>query len=224
MYQTCFPYELDEVSLKAYLQKTSRKEISLVITDNTTSMLSLRPEGKHTVVLRLHRMFLSACNDVLDEIASYVNDTRQQTPLVRNFINSNLHRLREKPLRQMMARTEGKHYDLHDIYHRINREYFNSAVSASISWGSKGPKRVARHRTLGSYSTHGHIIRINPILDSKSVPRYFLEFIVYHEMLHADMGIEKKEGRRSVHSKEFRRREKLFKEYERAIEWEKKRW
>ena len=83
-------------------------------------MLSLRPEGKHTVVLRLHRMFLSACNDVLDEIASYVNDTRQQTPLVRNFINSNLHRLREKPLRQMMARTEGKHYDLHDIYHRIS--------------------------------------------------------------------------------------------------------
>jgi hypothetical protein len=223
MHQTCFPFELDEISLKAYLKKTSRKDISLVVTDNTTSMLSMRPEG-NTVILRLHGMFLSACNDVLDEIASYINDTRQKTPLVRKFINKNLHRLRERPVRRIAARTKGKHFDLNELYHRINHDYFNGTVSASISWGSKGPKRVARHRTLGSYSSHGNVIRINPILDSKGVPRYFMEFIVYHEMLHADMGIEKKAGRRSVHSKEFKIREKKFKDYKRAIGWEKKRW
>jgi len=223
MHQTCFPFERDEISLKEYIQKSSRKDISLVITDNSTSMLSLRPEG-NTVALRLHRMFLSACNDVLDEIASYLNDTGRKTPLVRNFINNNLHRLRERPVRRITHRTKGKHFDLHDIYRRINHEYFKGTVSASISWGSKGPKRLARHRTLGSYSSNGHVIRINPILDSQRVPRYFIEFIVYHEMLHADMGIEMNTGRRSVHSKEFRIREKKFADYERAIEWEKKRW
>jgi hypothetical protein len=40
-------------------------------------------------------------------------------------------------------------------------------------------------------------------------------------MLHADMDVETKNGRRSVHSREFRRREKLFKDYERATAWEK---
>jgi len=183
----------------------------------------LKPEG-NTIALRLHRMFLSACNDVLDEIACYINDSRRKTPLIRNFINNNVHRLREKPVRKVAARTQGKHFDLRDIYKRINSGYFNGMVSASISWGTKGPRRVARNRTLGSYSSYGNIIRINPILDSKRVPRYFMEFIVYHEMLHADMGIEKNADRRSLHSKEFKNREMIFKDYERAIAWEKKRW
>jgi hypothetical protein len=183
----------------------------------------MRPEG-NTVALRLNKMFLSACNDVLHEIACYINDSRLKTPLVRKFINDNLHRLRERPVRKIAARTKGKHFDLHDIYCKINHEYFNGTVTASIAWGSKGPRRAARNRTLGSYSSHGNVIRINPLLDSRRVPRYFMEFLVYHEMLHADMGIEKNPGRRSVHSKEFKSREKMFKDYARAIGWEKRRW
>jgi hypothetical protein len=49
-------------------------------------------------------------------------------------------------------------------------------------------------------------------------------YIVYHEMLHADLGIEHNGGRHSYHSREFKRREKLFKHYERSLAWEKKRW
>ena len=223
MHQMSFPFERDRTFLKVYLQKVSRKDISLIITDNTTSMLSIRPVG-NTVALRLHRMFLTACNEVLDEIASYIRNTRLKTPLVRKFINDNVHRLRDKPARKIAARTKGKHFDLAEIYQKVNEEYFDGSVSASISWGAKGPRRSARSRTLGSYSSYGNIIRINPLLDSRRVPRYFLEFIVYHEMLHADMGIEKKAGRRSVHSQEFKSREKLFKEYGRATAWERKRW
>jgi hypothetical protein len=169
-------------------------------------------------------MFLSACNEVLDEIALYIQGSRKKTPIVCNFINENMHRLRQKPLRKTKYGTNGKYYNLLDMYTKINNEYFNGDVSASITWGSKGPRRVARNRTLGSYASHGNLIRINPVLDNKSVPRYFVEFIVYHEMLHADMGIEKNAGRRSVHSGEFRRREKMFKYYERSLAWEKKRW
>jgi hypothetical protein len=68
------------------------------------------------------------------------------------------------------------------------------------------------------------VIKINPILDSDRVPRYFLEFVIYHEMLHADIGIEDGSGRRELHSREFRKREKLFRHYEKASAWEKKRW
>jgi predicted metal-dependent hydrolase len=78
-----------------------------------------------------------------------------------------------------------------------------------------------RRRTLGSYSSHTNIIRINPVLDKRSVPPYFIEFIIYHEMLHADLGVETGENRRSVHTREFRRREKMFKKYAEALAWEK---
>lgn len=78
-----------------------------------------------------------------------------------------------------------------------------------------------RNRTLGSYLDSVNTIRINPVLDKKSVPRYYIEFIVYHEMLHADMGVTEKNGRRVVHSKEFRAREKSFRDYRKAMAWEK---
>jgi predicted metal-dependent hydrolase len=57
-------------------------------------------------------------------------------------------------------------------------------------------------------------------MDSKRVPGYFIEYVVYHEMLHAAIGIQEREGRRSIHSAEFKKREKLFKYYERAMAWE----
>jgi predicted metal-dependent hydrolase len=66
------------------------------------------------------------------------------------------------------------------------------------------------------------MIRINPVLDIERVPPYFVEFIVYHEMLHAFLGVKNKNGRRSVHSKEFRELEKRFSDYEKAMAWEKK--
>jgi hypothetical protein len=41
-------------------------------------------------------------------------------------------------------------------------------------------------------------------------------------MIHADMDSEKDRRRKLNHTKEFKRREKLYKYYEKAILWEKK--
>ena len=117
----------------------------------------------------------------------------------------------------MKSRTDGRFYKLLDIYSSLNNDYFNGMVSAAITWGVKRGKRAVRKRTLGSYCRNGKIIRINPVLDSIKVPRYYIEYIVYHEMLHADMDAEA--GR--VHSKEFKRRERLFEHYKKALAWEK---
>jgi hypothetical protein len=223
MEQLLFPFEQDETALHAYLQKSTRTQISLVITDNICSMLSFREKGGR-IALRLHNMFLSAGSDVLDEIACYITGRRRNTPRITEFINAHSHRLRQRSARNVKYRTRGKQYNLLEMYDEINNEYFNGGVSASITWGSKGPRRAARNRTLGSYAAHGNVIRINPILDNKRVPRYFVEFIVYHEMLHADIGIEKNGSRRSVHSQDFKRRERVFKHYDKAISWEKKHW
>jgi predicted metal-dependent hydrolase len=79
-----------------------------------------------------------------------------------------------------------------------------------------------RKRRLGSYQRDRDIIRINPVLDSKRVPRYFLEFIVYHEMLHAAFAVESGSTKQRVHSLEFKRRERLFKNYALALQWEER--
>ena len=223
MDQTKLPFHLDEQGLKTFLENASSRKLSIVITDNSTSMLSIK-ERKGTAMIRLHRMFLCAGSDVLNEVANYIKRTRKNSPLIRKFINQHIHSLKKRPPRKVNIRTKGSHHDLKEIYHSINRDYFGGKISASITWGAKSSKQSAARRTLGSYSYHSNMIRINPRLDSIKVPRYYMEFLVYHEMLHAEIGIKKVNGRRIVHSGEFGRREKEFRQFKRAVEWEKRKW
>lgn len=213
------PFERDAAGLEACLRRALRKDISLTITDNATSMISVRRDSL-CVSVRLHHMFLSAGPLVFDELVRFITDVRVATPLLREFIRRNRGAVRKSPARRATMSTAGRFHDLKDAFDSVNAEYFDGRITSRITWGRSGALRV-RRRTLGGYYREADLIRINPVLDRRSVPRYIVEFIVYHEMLHADMGVEEREGRRCVHTKEFRRRERLFRHYERATAWEK---
>ena len=59
------------------------------------------------------------------------------------------------------------------------------------------------------------------MLDAPFVPTWFLEYVIYHEMLHAVVPEEQDEkGRRRIHTEEFNRREQRFHCYQRARRWE----
>jgi hypothetical protein len=208
-----------ENHLKQFLEECLKRPVSLVLTKNSTSMLSAR---MHDGVLRvrLHRMFLDADRRVMSEIASYLKNRGGAMPHFRGFIRDNREQLSLKPPKKVLVRTAGKFHDLCGLYDEINKEYFGGAISAAITWGTRSPRSAVRKRTVGSYSERSNTIRINPVLDKKTVPRYYVALIVYHEMLHAAMGTPLRGKRRSVHSREFREREKLFKEYEKAMAWE----
>ena len=214
-----FPHT--EASMHCLLSEASGRAIKLILTDNSTSMLSVRDHGSH-IAVRLHRMFLGAGADVLREIARYVRTRRGGTPLFWEFINSNQHRIAPPLPRQVKLKAAGCHHDLEEIFDRLNIEYYNGKLACSITWGARRRGR-ARIRTLGSYSPSSRLIRISPLLDARRVPRYYVEFVVYHEMLHAELdsgGPGRKGMRRRVHDAQFRRREGEFKDYERAIKWE----
>jgi hypothetical protein len=217
--QLSLPLTRDIVRLGDYFQTVAGRPVALIITDNATSMLSIRDRGK-TVIMRLHRMFLDAGDDVIGEITHFLTRRRGNTPLLRRFLRENRHRIRRSAPRRPALRSEGKCHDLEEVFRLLNTQYFDNRVLSSITWGARSTRYAARQRTLGSYSRHVDTIRIHPVLDRKSVPRYFVEFVVYHEMLHADMGTNEKNGRRSVHSKEFRDREKLFRHFTKAVAWE----
>lgn len=215
------PFERDEKVLLDHLQQIVGEKIILTVTDNSTSMISSGRRGS-AVSLRLHRMFLNAGAPVLEEIAKFVHHRGCRTPLIRRYIRENRGLLKTRPPKTMNMKTRGRYHDLSAVFSRLNDEYFGRRVTAGITWGTRKRGRAVRLRTLGSYSSHTRTIRINPLLDVRSVPAYFLEFVVYHEMLHADMGTEKKNGRRIVHSGIFRERERLFADYDRALAWERK--
>ncbi|MBM2839208.1 MAG: hypothetical protein HW415_1833 [Deltaproteobacteria bacterium] len=221
MEQLALNFRDNETHLKSIFEKTTGRGIALTITDNATSMLSVKSKGE-TIYVRLHRIFLEAGTEVVSEVAEFIKKRRGTPPLISGFIRERREHLKKKVPRRSKLCTNGKHYDLLNIYESINKAYFEGLVSATITWGKKSPRYAVRKRTLGSYSSHSNSIRINPVIDNLRVPVFYLEFIVYHEMLHAHIGVKSKNGRRSIHSKEFRVGEKVFKYYEQVMAWEKR--
>jgi predicted metal-dependent hydrolase len=225
MFQLRLQFLHSKDALADCLEDMTGKPVSLTVTDNAASLLSIRTKGA-SVSVRMHWMFLNAGEEVIREIAGFIKTRKGRTPLIRKFIGENRAFLKkkERPASRPNLQTVGRFHDLKEVFDDINREYFQGNITAFIGWGKQRARRLVRKRTLGSYCRHGNTIRISPVLDGKNVPRYFLEFVVYHEMLHSDMKEEKKNGRRSVHPPEFQKRERLFREYEKAAAWEKKRW
>jgi hypothetical protein len=215
-----FLFGQTEDSLRHYLEERLNRPVLLVLTENATSILSAR---MHDGVLRvrLHRMFLNAGRRVTSEIASYLKNRRGAMPHFRSFIRDNKEQLSLKPPKKISVRTAGKFHDLSELYREINEEYFGGTVDAAITWGPGSSHRAVRKRTLGSYSERSRTIRINPVLDKKTVPRYYVAFVVYHEMLHAAVGMPLRGKRRSIHSGEFRKREGFFRDYGLAVAWER---
>lgn len=214
----CFPVREDAVG--AVLKQLIGKPLNVVITDNSSSMLSYRKNADR-VTLRMHRMFLSADMPLLAEIAAFVKNRRAGTPLMRAFIRAGDHLIKPKNWRCITVNTKGRFHDLSELFKAINERYFAGRIAAAITWSSREPRTGVRKRNLGSYDHRRDLIRISRYLDRRAVPRYFIAYVVYHEMLHADLGVRRNNGRTIVHCREFRTREQLYHDFARAMAWEK---
>jgi len=125
-------------------------------------------------------------------------------------------------------RPRGRSCDLSVLAEEVNQRYFDGELTAAITWGRRRPrkkegKRRRRSRRvsiqLGSYRADQDLVRIHPALDQPWVPHYVLESIVYHELLHAALPTTVVNGRRRVHTPEFRRRERLYPRLAEAKAW-----
>jgi hypothetical protein len=106
----------------------------------------------------------------------------------------------------------GRHYHLEEIFHDLNRRIFHGQIPPTrLGWSQKNSRRI-----LGHYDSGHNTITVSRSLDSPSVPRYLVEYVVYHEMLHIKFPVERRGQRRVLHSREFRAAEKKFPQYELA--------
>jgi predicted metal-dependent hydrolase len=179
-----------------------------------------------TINLKLHAMFLDAPVSVLRALARFLKnpDKSKQKNLSKLFHENGLDIVQKTKLKKSaLLKHQGKYFNLKDIYDKINRTYFKNRVRAFITWGNGFSKKRSYSINFGSYNWDSRIIRVHKALDRCSVPRYFIEYIIYHEMLHVYIGLKRDgNGRRKAHNSEFKQREKDFLHYKKAVEWEKK--
>ena len=200
--------------------------VVLSITDNRHAMISQVRHGG-VLFLRLHHMFLGARESVQAALVRYVlfGDKEASFELGR-FIEDNGHALARRSARTIPLHTSGKHHDLLKILHDVQARYFPSTSRALITWGpATKPSDGTKRKTikLGSYTSQERIIRIHPALDRSWVPRYFVAFVIYHELLHhfsPASRLRTKSARRALHPPEFLAKERAFRHYERAMSWQ----
>ncbi|MGZ4965877.1 MAG: SprT-like domain-containing protein [Chthoniobacterales bacterium] len=123
---------------------------------------------------------------------------------------------------QLNLEQEGQHFDLREIFDRLNARYFRGRLRGyKVVWGQRRRRRAKDFFVFGSIQEEDRVIRINPRLDQEWVPLWFLQYVLYHEMLHSVVPDEVGPGgRRRVHTEEFYRRERKFRGYHRARRWE----
>jgi hypothetical protein len=213
-----------ERRIRAHL---TRGALSVTLTDNRYTMISVRREnagGRHFKV-RLHHMFADANPVITRALARYIaHNDRDASRILGEFIDAHQYRVRNQTRRMAEPRitTGGRFHDLQEIYDDLNQRYFGGTIAARITWGQRmGKPRRRNSIKMGSYSVEEKLIRIHRSLDRAFVPRFFVEWIVYHEMLHQVHDIKVVNGRRLFHSKEFLRDEAKFEHYAAARTWER---
>jgi hypothetical protein len=217
---------LQEIFCKAYREVRPRAplpefHIEFFPFSNINNTIRLR-DGR--VLVRMSDLLSGAPADVLHAIAHILiaklyrkeiasrHASRYRRYLGRRDVSSKAHLLRQERGRKVLLSAKGKTYDLEEIFEDLNRRFFHGLLARPLMTWS----RQASRQNLGHYDPAHNTIVVSRIFDRPDMPRYGVEYLVYHEMLHLKHPVKLNGSRRCVHPKAFQEEEKLFPELEKA--------
>ncbi|MFQ6106834.1 MAG: hypothetical protein ACE5QF_04520 [Thermoplasmata archaeon] len=145
---------------------------------------------------------------------------QEQRKIYMDYIGSPEVREAARRLRQLrgikpVRGPEGDVHNLKESFRRVNDRYFGGKLPMpEIAWSERRTRSV-----LGHEDEAMNAIVISRSLDSRSVPKYVLDYVMYHELLHLKHGSEYSGGRRRLHTRAFREDERRFVQFRKAKEW-----
>jgi hypothetical protein len=108
---------------------------------------------------------------------------------------------------------EGRFYHLDEVFDSLNERFFGNLLGRpNLTWSEHHAKR-----SLGHYDAAHNTIVVSKVFDRPSSPRYAIEYLLYHEMLHLKHPVRMRGLRRCVHSREFKAEEALFPQLNEAL-------
>ena len=188
---------------------------------NINNTIRLR-EGK--LLVRLSDLLEGAPDAVLRAIAHILLAKMYRKPIERNHatryrryvsshhISEKAHLLRQVRGRKRIETAQGRFYNLESVFDDLNVRFFYGLLARpQMTWS-----RDHARNSLGHYDPAHNAIVVSRVFDHPRVPRYAVEYIVYHEMLHLKHPVKLRGSRRCVHSAEFQAEERMFPDLERA--------
>jgi hypothetical protein len=149
----------------------------------------------HILLAKLYKKPINAAQNLrYKRFASSAAVTRQ-TELIRHTRGS-----------KRYFGPEGHFYNLEEIFDALNVRFFGGLLGRpELTWSEHYSKRA-----LGHYDAALNTIVVSRVFDRPSSPRYAIEYLLYHEMLHLKHPVRMHGLRRCVHSREFKEDEAQF--------------
>jgi hypothetical protein len=117
--------------------------------------------------------------------------------------------------RKIVSSARGRVYDLDRMFQRLNRRYFEGRLAKpTLTWSQRRTRRI-----LGHHDAAHETIVVSRTLDAHDVPEWFVEYVLFHEMLHIKHRARLIKGRLYRHTNAFRAEEQRFPYYEAAQDW-----
>jgi hypothetical protein len=156
----------------------------------------------HILLAKLYKKPIEAAQNLrYKRFASSAAVTRQ-TELIRHARGS-----------KRFFGPEGRFYNLDEVFDSLNQRFFGSLLGRpQLTWSEHHAKRL-----LGHYDAAHNTIVVSRVFDRPSSPRYAVEYLLYHEMLHLKHPVRMRGLRRCVHSSEFKAEESLFPQLAEAL-------
>ena len=156
----------------------------------------------HILLAKLYRKPVSAIQNLrYKRFASSASVTRQ-TELIRHARGS-----------KRYFGPEGRFFHLDEVFDSLNARFFSGLLGRpDLTWSEHHAKR-----SLGHYDAAHNTIVVSRVFDRPSSPRYALEYLLYHEMLHLKHPVRTRGLRRCVHSAAFKAEEAQFPQLAEAL-------
>jgi hypothetical protein len=149
----------------------------------------------HILIAKLHRQPVDAAHAA-----------RYRKYISSQAMTAKTHLIRQVRGRKRIEGPVGRHYDLDQIFDELNLRFFHGLMARpQMTWS--GNRALRR---LGHYDPAHNTIVVSRVFDGPRVPRYAIDYLVYHEMLHLRHPVKLRGNRRLVHPATFREEENLF--------------
>jgi len=156
----------------------------------------------HILLAKLYRKPIDAAQNLRFKRFAASAAVTRQTELIRYARGS-----------KRFSGPEGRFYHLEEVFDQLNARFFGGLLGRpELTWS----EHLAR-RSLGHYDAAHNTIVVSRVFDRPSSPRYAIEYLLYHEMLHLKHPVRRKGLRRCVHSREFKAEEARFPQLREAL-------
>ena len=115
-------------------------------------------------------------------------------------------RIRQLRGRKRVLSAKGERWDLDEVFESLNTRFFYGLLGRPVlTWSEHSARRL-----LGHYDAAHNTIMVSRVFDRADTPRYAVEYLMYHEMLHLKHPVTVRRGRRCVHPLAFQQEEQQF--------------